>query len=133
MLSLILAVVLSGSGTGATVQVGRGSDPHVVGPFEVAGGLLAGNSIYKWTAARTGRFTGLIWNESTGGTGTSMTYALRVDGAAACSITVPCDISAPIEQECDVKVSRGQALSLEVVVDGCAVSNPSGALMVIAH
>lgn len=130
MLTAIAALLLAGTGAGIQHRGGgQDSVPYVMGPFPVAGGLLAGGGIAEWIAPGRHQVLGITWNEGTAGIGTSMAYRLLVDGVEACAITVSCDVSSRQEATCSADVPAGAVLRLEVKTDSCAVGNPSGGLL----
>lgn len=129
MHALILAVALAAGGSGAAHRPGTIRHPAVIGPFAVEGGLIAGAVAVRWHAPSALTITSIEWTEKTAGVGTSMTYAVAVDGVAACSITVTCDSTGLISQDCAVAVPAGSTMSVMVETDNCLVGNPAGSLM----
>lgn len=129
MHALILALALTAGGSGAAHRPGVIRRPAVIGPFAVEGGLIAGAVAMRWQAPSALTLTTIQWTEKTAGIGTSMTYAVAVDGVAACSLTVACDTVGLISQDCSASVLVGSNLSVMVSADNCLVSNPAGSLM----
>lgn len=131
-LALIVALVVGGA-PGSSVHSGRGeARSYVLATVPIAGGLVIGDTCSGWPIDDGFRLISMHFTENfNGSVGTSMTYAVRVNGIIACSITVACDSTGRQDAECDDEVQAGDDIEVAVVADGC-FTNPSGNLVLRA-
>lgn len=129
-LGLILAMALAGGrGSGGNVSPGRIPVPRMLGPFDVSGGALAGATMVLWEAPKRGRLRAIHFTETTAGTGTSMRYAVTVNGVAVCGLTVACNSTGRQDAVCDDALAPGDEVGVTVEADNCLAGNPAGSIM----
>lgn len=130
----LIVMLLAGGAPGSSVRPGLERDePRMLGPFVIAGGILAGSACAQWPAPRPLRIRSMHFTETVAGVGSAMTYAVKVNGSSACSIVVACDSSGRQDAECDVEINQDDDVEVAVATDNCLVSNPSGTIILVVQ